>query len=174
MQFGFWHSVNEMKNALISIKPEYVEKIISRSKTVEIRNRKINLPSGSRLWIYATLPRGCMAAVAIIRDVIIDSPSKIWNHYHDHIKVPKPVFHSYVNHSPIISAIRLKKVYTIQSNLTLNHIRSEIEGFHPPQFLKYMYQGNPLLDLLYKELRNALSRQDFRNFKGNMDIEIKS
>lgn len=140
-----------MKNALISIKPEYVEKIISRSKTVEIRKRKVNLPSGSRLWIYATLPRGCIAAVAIIRDVIIDSPLAIWNLYRNQINVPEPVFHSYVNHSQTISAIRLKKIYAIQPNLTLNHIRSEIEGFHPPQFLKYIHQDNPLLDLLEKE-----------------------
>ena len=47
-----------MSDAIISIKPRHVDNILSGNKTVELRTRSINLPSGSRLWVYTTLPVG--------------------------------------------------------------------------------------------------------------------
>ena len=148
-----------MKNALISIKPEYVKKILSGSKTIEIRNRTVNLAPGSRLWIYSTLPKGCIEAVAVIKDIKFGSPSEIWNQYHKQIDVSESVFHSYVKGSKIVSAIFLQDVIGIGSKLTLNYIRSEIKEFHPPQFLKYIHPGNPLLCILENNARGIKTSQ---------------
>lgn len=137
-----------MNNALISIKPEYVEMILCGEKSVEIRNRAINLNPGTRLWIYSTLPKGHVEAVAIIQLIKIDSPSVIWKQYCNKIGISLKAFVSYVNGSSRVSAIFLGRIRQLRPPLTLGDLRSEIQGFHPPQFLKLIEPVTPLLDLL--------------------------
>lgn len=43
-----------MKSILISIKPEYVEKILNHSKTIEIRKTKPNIKLPCKVYIYCT------------------------------------------------------------------------------------------------------------------------
>ncbi len=136
-----------MSDVLISIKPDYVTKILSGDKSIEIRNRSVKLLPGSRMWIYSTLPKGYLEAVAVIQSIMIDSPSVIWNHYRDQISISPSAFRSYVNGSRSISAIFLMQVRKLSPSLSLRVLRSEIEGFHPPQFLKRIENSNALLDL---------------------------
>jgi len=137
-----------MNNALISIKPEYVEMILCGEKSVEIRNRAVNLNPGTRLWIYSTLPKGRVEAVAIIRLIRVDSPSVIWKQYCNEIGISLKAFVSYVNGSSRVSAIFLDRIHQLRPPLTLSDLRSEIRNFHPPQFLKLIEPVTPLLDLL--------------------------
>jgi len=137
-----------MNNALISIKPEYVRMILCGEKSIEIRNRSVNLDSGTRLWIYSTLPKGRVEAVARIRFVRVDSPSVIWKQYSNNIGISLKAFLSYVNGSRRVSAVFLDHVYELKPALTLADLRSEINGFHPPQFLKRIEPVSPLMNLL--------------------------
>ena len=137
-----------MTNALISIKPKYVRMILSGEKSIEIRNRSVNLPPGTRLWIYNTVPKGCLEAVANIRSIKLDSPNVIWKHYFHKIGISRTEFLSYVNGSKEISAIFLEDVRRLTPPPTLSDLRSEIEGFHPPQFLKRIEVASPFLYFL--------------------------
>lgn len=143
-----------MHDALISIKPTYVDKLLSGEKAVEIRNRPINLPSGSRLWIYSTLPMGCVQAVAHVRRVEVGSPLTIWRQYSASLGVTKIKYNSYINGSAKVSAILVKRIWKLPFNLPLQCLRDLVPGFHPPQFLKYMNESDPLLsaivDFLFK------------------------
>jgi len=125
-----------MTDVLISIKPKYVNMILSGDKTVEIRNRPVKLQSGTRLWIYSTLPKGRLEALAVIDSVQFDTPSLIWKQYSDRIGLSWSTFRTYVNGSKQVSAILLKEVSGLVPSLTLGDLRSEIEGFNPPQFLR--------------------------------------
>ena len=51
---GGFRDINEL--AMI-LKPEHVENIVKGFKTVELRTRQINLPAGTKIWIYSTLPK---------------------------------------------------------------------------------------------------------------------
>lgn len=46
-----------MKSILISIKPEYVEKILNGEKTIEIRKTKPNIELPCKVYIYCTKPK---------------------------------------------------------------------------------------------------------------------
>lgn len=137
-----------MNNALISINPKYVEMILCGEKSIEIRNRSVNLDPGTRLWIYSTLPKGRLEAVARIRFVIVDCPSVIWKQYSNKISISLKAFLSYVNGSRRVSAVFLDHVYELKPAFTLADLRSEIKGFHPPQFLKRIQPVSPLMNLL--------------------------
>ena len=53
-----------MDQAIISLKPRYVELILSGKKTVELRNRVVRMDPGTVIWIYATRPVGGIVALA--------------------------------------------------------------------------------------------------------------
>lgn len=134
-----------MHNAIISIKPWYVEKLISGRKTVEIRSRQINLPPGSLLWIYSTLPKACVQAIVRVARVDVGMPNSIWQKYYGLIGVSKNRFYDYVNGSKVVSAIIIDQAWGLPVVITLKHLKNKVPGFHPPQFLKYMGEKDPLL-----------------------------
>ena len=137
-----------MHNAFISIKPAYVEKFLCGMKAAEIRNRPLTLSPGSRLWMYSTLPKGCIEAVACVRSVEVGGPLSIWRQYNEALGVSKNIFDRYVNGSVSISVILMEKVWQLPREISLNYLRRKVPNFHPPQFLKYMSESDPLLSAI--------------------------
>lgn len=133
-----------MNEALISIKPKYVRRMLDGEKSVEIRNRTVNLTPESRLWIYSTLPKGCIEAVAEVGSVEIGTPPAIWHKYGDSLGISETKYRLYVNGASSVSAIRIRRVSQLPSALSLSMLRMRVPGFHPPQFLKYMADSDPL------------------------------
>ena len=142
-----------MNEVIISIKPSYVVNFLSGEKSVEIRNRSVRLTSGSRLWIYSTLPKGCIEAVAQVRKVEVGSPSIIWERYNESLALSRSTYTRYVNGSSKVSAILVGRIWKLPVDLSLSMLRSHIPDFHPPQFLRYMADSDPLftgiVSLLY-------------------------
>lgn len=133
-----------MREALISMRPTYVRKFLAGEKSVELRSRSVNLSPGSRLWMYSTLPRGCVEAVAKVRRVEVGTPSAIWDRYGDSLAVSKATYASYVNGSRSVSAILIDRVWPLPVELTLSMLRLRVPRFQPPQFVKYMADSDPL------------------------------
>lgn len=151
-----------MHNALISIKPCYVEKLISGRKTVEIRSRQVNLPPNSRLWIYSTLPKACVQAIVQVDYVDVGVPTSIWWKYNGSLGVSKDRFYDYVNGSKLVSAIIVDQVWGLPVDITLKHLKEKVPGFHPPQFLKYMNEMDPLLLAIAEFLFHKIGYEFFK------------
>lgn len=137
-----------MFDALISIKPIYVQKLLSGEKAAELRNRRVNLQPGSRLWIYSTLPSGCLETVAKVSGVQVGAPGAIWEQFGSHLGVSEKNYRRYVNGSNKVSAIFVKRVQELPLSLSLQRLKSQVPGFHPPQFLKYMCESDPVLSAI--------------------------
>ncbi|GBD96257.1 50S ribosomal protein L22/unknown domain fusion protein [bacterium BMS3Abin06] len=138
-----------MNNAIISLKPKYVQSILSGEKTIELRKRTINLLPGTYLWIYATLPLGSIRAVAKIESIHRASPRSIWKKFSSHIGLSKKEFNTYVNGSNKVSAIALTSIKEINPPLALNSLRSKVKNFHPPQFFARITADHPVLNILH-------------------------
>jgi len=138
-----------MSDALISIKPKYVNRFISGQKTVEIRNRKVNLSNNSKLWIYTTLPTASIQTIAYVKHVEIDSPDLIWEKHRESIGISKSSFIQYVNGSNKVSAIVTNGIQKLPSEITLEEIRDMVPEFQPPQFLKFMRENDPILSAIH-------------------------
>jgi predicted transcriptional regulator len=156
-----------MSDALISIKPKYVDRFLNGQKAVEIRTRKVNLQNNARLWIYSTLPKASIQTVAYVKHVETDIPNVIWNKYRESIGISRRTFNEYVNGSRQISAIVTKGIWKLPLEISLQKIRKEVPKFHPPQFLKFMKEDDPLftaiINLIAEELKTILmNEQDIR------------
>jgi predicted transcriptional regulator len=138
-----------MTDAIISIKPRHVENIINKAKTVELRTRNTNLPVGSTLWIYSTLPAGKIEASAKISFVDTMSPKKIWEKYGKEICVSKSEFMEYTKNRELVTAIGLTGIESLQESLCLNKLRALETNFNPPQFISKLSPDRSLYSALY-------------------------
>ena len=141
-----------MEQAILSLKPQYVELILSGKKTVELRNRIVRMEPGTVIWIYATKPVGGIVALAELDSVVHDTPAEIWVQYGREICIDRAHFDSYINNKESVSALILSSVRKLKHSVTLDWIRRSTGNFQPPQF----YSRLSLDGRLSSTLNNAL------------------
>ena len=123
-----------MDQAILSLKPQYVELILSGRKTVELRNRVVRMEPGTLIWIYATRPVGGIVALAELDSVVHDNPTEIWIRYEREMCIDRDHFDSYINNRRAVSALILSSVREPKQSMTLDWIRRSTGSFQPPQF----------------------------------------
>jgi predicted transcriptional regulator len=143
-----------MPDALISIKPLYVKKILSGAKKVEIRRRALRVPSGTRLWIYSTVPDACVVAATYVQRVETDSPVDIWSRIEGIVGMSEEDFIDYSSGLHAISALFLEGTERLEPVLDLAKIRDIFPRFQPPQFYSWL-PNSGLLKLLESNPRFA-------------------
>lgn len=114
-------------------------------KSVELRRKPLNISSGARVWVYSKLPRGQVQALAVVDEVVADTPEEIWNSYGVQSAVSKSEFDSYFADAKTGYAIVFQEVRPLAPILSLSSIREKISHFHPPQFFKKLTYGSPVL-----------------------------
>ena len=126
--------VTEATDAIMSIHRGYADAILAGTKTVELRRRLPNIPSGTRLWIYATRPTGAVLGFATIQDVDRSSPASIWIKHRIGTGVDRAMFQQYFDGAPEAIAILLAAVRRI-GPITIDQLRQIRDCFHPPRVL---------------------------------------
>ncbi|MGF1612294.1 MAG: ASCH domain-containing protein [Kiloniellales bacterium] len=140
---------------MISIRPQFVEAILSGDKTVELRRRAFNLHPGDRLWIYTTFPKAAVQASAIIEDVLVAEPMILWEKVESSCRLTKSEFDSYFVGAVSACAIRFRDVFQVAPEISLNALRQEACGFHPPQNLMWIPERHPLWTLFQSILETS-------------------
>lgn len=115
-------------HAMISIRPTFVEGILAGTKTIELRRRFMDLPVGSTLWIYSTLPVGAIVAVATLSNIDYDKPEELWRKYRRDVGIRNEHFDAYFDGCQLGVALRLTGIREV-APLKLETIR-EIRGVH--------------------------------------------
>ncbi len=137
-----------MNEIIISIKPNFVDKILCGEKTVELRTRRANIQPGTKMWIYSTLPRGEICAFASVEYVYTDTPESIWAQYSEEIAITEKEFWEYVGDRDAVSVIKMSQVDSVKSGVTLKKIKDKIGSFNPPQFFMRLTNNSPIRSLL--------------------------
>jgi len=135
--------------AMISIKPRHVSNIIDGSKLVELRTKRINMPIGSKLWIYSTLPVGMIEVSARIQFIETLSPDAIWTKYGRDICIAEAEFKVYTKGRDVVTAIGLIDIEELRKKISLKTLRHYEEGFQPPQFISKLYPERAIYNAFY-------------------------
>lgn len=138
-----------MIDAIISIKPRHVENILSGKKTVELRARSVNLPTGSRLWIYTTLPVGKVKLCAEVGFIELLPPKEMWKKHGKSICIPKKEFDEYTKDRDFVAAIGLQKIRPLAKDICLDTMRKYEKNFQPPQFFSKIHPDRALYSAFY-------------------------
>lgn len=123
-----------MSEFIISLKPQYLDLMLSGEKTVELRNRPMYLPEGSGVWIYGALPVGAIRAYAVVRSVLHLSRTRAWEEYGTYIAIPRSKYRAYVAGADRVSVVVWDEVMWLKDEFSLSDIRESDPYFRPPQF----------------------------------------
>jgi predicted transcriptional regulator len=141
--------MSEGKDILISVEARHAANLLSGSKTVELRRRRIGVPPGSRVWIYSKLPKGCVEALGIVNQVVADVPRRIWRNYGHQTGISHAEFFAYFSGIHTGHALVFDRVEPLTPGISLERIRARFASFQPPQFFRHLPTESPEL-LLFR------------------------
>ena len=122
-----------MKAILLSIRPEYVEKILDGSKKYEYRRRLAKTRSDIIL-IYSTAPVMRVVAQAQVLETIKDTPDDLWESTKEKAGISKERYQEYFEGCVTACAYRLGKVQVFDEPKPLAYY----DVLLPPQSFKYI------------------------------------
>ena len=120
--------------ALLSIHPEFTERIFDETKRVEFRRTRI--PAELRyVIVYCTSPVQRVIGLFSVKGVHIGAPSTIWRQFREVSGISRASYLDYFDGSHSASAIEVKRVFRLPVPVKLCEIGRELT---PPQSLKYL------------------------------------
>ncbi len=122
----------------LSIRPEFVDKIITAQKTVEFRRTRPRAREGHPVILYASSPVMAIMGVAVVRRITSSSPTGIWKMFSTSGGIPRDRFREYYRGATRGHAIELCRVRKLEVPVDLDLIRTELPGFRPPQAFSYL------------------------------------
>jgi len=108
-----------MSEILLSINPEFVDKIISGEKRYEFRTR-IAKKAVKKIIIYCTFPTMKVLAEADIKSVISLNPNDLWTKTREFAGISQDRFFKYFSGRKIAYAYELGKVTSYQTSKSLS------------------------------------------------------
>lgn len=117
---------------MLSIKPEYAEKILNGTKRYEYR-RKVFNNDISKVFLYATRPKGEIVGYFSPAEILFDKSKIIWEKTADFSGLTKEAFLSYCHGLESIYAISISKAVRLPEPINPYQI-----AFKPPQSFYYV------------------------------------
>ena len=119
---------------LLSIKPEFADKIFSGEKTFEFRKSIYKDKSVKTIVVYATQPIGRLVGEFDVAEIVSAPPERLWEITSEGAGISRQFFESYFDGRDRAFALQIENVIQYPEPVRPHEI---IENFVPPQ--SYMY-----------------------------------
>ena len=119
---------------LLSIKPEFAERIFDGTKRFEFRRSVFRDRSVRTVVLYVTRPVGMIVGEFDVGDIITETPDFLWERTRAHAGISREFFDSYFEGRDRANAIEVAEVRRFATPIKPG---AAIENFTPPQ--SYMY-----------------------------------
>ena len=120
---------------LLSIKPEYANKILSGEKKYEFRRSSLMNSAVTTVVIYATKPVGQVIGEFEIEAMIKESPERLWQMTHEYAGVDKHFFDAYFSGKSVGVAIKVGTVSRYENPKRLEDLGANVKA---PQSFRYL------------------------------------
>ncbi|ACY13551.1 ASCH domain-containing protein [Haliangium ochraceum] len=120
---------------LLSIKPEYAEKILNGTKRFEYRRVVPRNDAARTVVIYATMPVGKVVGEFESAGVLRDAPNVLWKRTKDASGITRAFFDDYFSGRSEAMAIVIRKPKRYQKPLNLEDVSGSAK---PPQSFQYL------------------------------------
>lgn len=121
------------RSVILSIKPQYAEKIFNQTKTYEYR-KAIFGDDVKKVYVYATRPISSIVGYFIIDTIILGSPSAVWEKTSQGSGITKEFYDDYFKGHDTSYAIKIQSVRLFNTPIDPKSI---IKNFRPPQNFIY-------------------------------------
>jgi predicted transcriptional regulator len=121
-------------NVLLSIKPEFVNKIFSGQKKYEYRKTIFKREGVTRVVIYATAPISRVVGEFEIESILFDNVNSLWEETKIHAGIDKQFFFEYFTEREKGYAIKIKSYEQYSKTRKLTDVYHSV----PPQSFAYI------------------------------------
>lgn len=125
------------KYLFISIKKEFIEKILNGEKSIELRKARPSILFGDHVILYCTSPIKAIVGVAKVEAVISLPPKEMWKLHANKLGIDKKGFDEYYGNSGRAVGIVLTNAKRLDQKIELTRIKKKHPKFSPPQTFKY-------------------------------------
>lgn len=123
----------------LAIKPRYALKILSGTKSVELRrSRPRDLREGSLVVLYASSPVKAVLGTAEVARVVTTTPADLWPLVSSVAGVTRDEFDTYFDGAAEATGIFVRTPEPTTDPYGLDEIRRDWPGFSPPQAFRYL------------------------------------
>lgn len=124
---------------LLSIHPQYADRILSGQKTVELRRVRPRVKAGDCVVVYATAPTMAVVGSVKVRDLVSGTPESLWRLFGEAAcGVPPAAYNAYFHGSPSAFGIVVTQPQRLPQTVSLMSLKGLIPGFNPPQIFRYL------------------------------------
>ena len=123
---------------LISIKPEYANRIFKGVKTIELRKTSPKVNKDDLIVFYVTSPEKMVKGIGKVKEIVEDTPSNLWLNYRNLAGINEDSYFDYFENSNKAVGILLKDIVEFDESISLSKIKSEYPSFAPPQSYQYL------------------------------------
>ncbi|CAC5345733.1 MULTISPECIES: ASCH domain-containing protein [Planktothrix] len=127
---------------LLSIKPEYADKILAGKKTVELRRVRTRLEAGDLVLVYVTSPQQNLVASLEVERVITENlPQKkkyFWEQVKDKAGITDQDFKQYYQGASLGVAIFFSSINIFDKPIELTTLKKKLPTINPPQSYRYI------------------------------------
>lgn len=170
---------------LMSIKPEFAERIIRRKKTVELRRKFSTRWIGHRINIYASAPVMGLIGEARIAGVVTNTPEIIWERFNEQVGCSRAEFNAYAAGADVLYAIELDDVQSYSDGISLTQMSNLVkEHLAPPQSYMTLEKNKPwakaislatyLRGCFKSTMSLAMDAGDFSEEKGSSNDSVST
>ncbi|CAD0231687.1 ASCH domain-containing protein [Planktothrix agardhii] len=127
---------------LLSIKPEYAEKILAGKKTVELRRVRTRLEAGDLVLVYVTSPQQNLVASLEVERVITENlpqnKKDFWEKVKDKAGITYQDFQRYYQGASLGVAIYFNNKNIFNNPIKLTTLKKKLPAINPPQSYRYI------------------------------------
>lgn len=145
------------KVVLMSIRPEYAQKILGGEKRVELRRQRPRLVQGDIVAVYITSPVRELAGAFAVEGVLSLSVASMWRRFGSELGIDRASYKAYFDGCAKAHGITIGRAWA-STPLGLDALRRRFDGFVPPQ--SYMFWPERwILPEAFERMSNAQSKR---------------
>src|ERR1041385_843327 len=126
------------RTLLLSLRPQFAEKVLDGTKKVEFRRTRPRVETQDLVIVYASTPVRAIVGAFRVKQVLERSPAALWKEVRQHAGITRSEFDQYYFGAPKGYGILLHSAIRLQQPVKLWRLRQLWPGFHPPQCYRYL------------------------------------
>ena len=127
-----------MNYVLMTIRPQYVEKIMTGAKQIEVRRSNLYMETGDIIFIYSSKPASAIVGCVKVKLVERLPKDELWSKHNTKLGISLKEYDSYLKTRVFATAIHIADFKILKSPLSLQTLRHLLPGFRIPQSYLYL------------------------------------
>ena len=128
---------------LLSIRPEYANKIFEGKKKVELRRVRSRLKAGDLVIVYVSSPeKALVGSFEVERVITVENLPKelnnLWQQVKEQAGIKRKQFDIYYEGASVGIGIFFKNIRIFPQRLELESLRKQLPNIRPPQSYRYL------------------------------------